>query len=549
MKNTASIKWIARRARPYIPGLILLIAMASCVSFIGVHFALVSRSLIDIATGQTTGDIMHSLIALITLLLLQLFLQVVYIRLHVHISGKLAMDIRTDLYYNLMKKELGALSAFHSGEVLNRLVSDVSLVAEKVTEIIPNVFALASTVFFSFSALYTLDKYFALACLGFGPVVILVAYIYKKRIKTLHLQCRESDGKVRSFLQETVQNFLVIKAFGKETLMRRKSQEMQHENYKLHVKRATVGILSNVLFFVAVTAGYYAALVWSVYRLSLGLITFGTVTAVLGLVGQLQSPFREIAAVLPQCYMVSASAQRLMELENITDEKTASVKEETLDFRAICFKDISFRYGDVPVLDNVNLTVHKGEFIALCGPSGSGKSTLTRLLLSVLVPENGSVYLETAEETEVPFSSATRNLFSYVPQGNMILSGTISENIAFGEKNPDMEKVQKAMELAQLTEVVQKMPKGLDTVLGENGHGLSEGQVQRIAIARALYYDAPILLLDEATSALDIKTEQELLTHIRKMTDKTCIIVSHRKEVIDACDKTYYLQNGSLQEL
>ncbi len=550
MKNTGSIKWIAKRIRPYIPGLILLILMATCVSYIGVRFALVSRSLIDTATGQAEGSVMHSVLSLVILLIVQLLLQVVYIRIHIHISGKLAMDIRTDLYYQLMKKDFRSVSALHSGEVLNRLVSDVSLVTEKTTEIIPNVFALLSTVVFSFSALYMLDKYFALACLAFGPVVMLAAYIYKKRIKTLHLQCRESDGKVRSFLQETIQNFLVVKAFGRENLMRAKSEELQQTNFRLHVKRSTVGILSNVLFFVAVTAGYYAALAWSVYRLSLGLITFGTVTAVLGLVGQLQTPFRELAAVLPQCYMVSASAQRLMDLEQIKDEENAaSPADEDFEFEAICFEDISFHYGEVPVLENVNLTVHKGEFVALCGPSGGGKSTMTRLLLSVLEPESGTVYLQNADGKRIPFTSATRKLFSYVPQGNMILSGTIAENIAFGDENPDMEKVQRALDLAQLTEAVQKMPKGLDTVLGEKGLGLSEGQIQRIAIARALYHDAPILLLDEATSSLDIPTEKSLLAHIRSMTDKTCIIVSHRKEVMDACDRTYYLQNGSLHEL
>lgn len=549
-KSSGTVRWIARRTRPYVPRLLLLIVMAACVSYIGVQFALVSRSLIDTATGQVAGNVMHSVGKLAVLLILQLVLQVMFIRIHIKTSGKLSMDIRTDLYYRLLKKDFGSVSGIHSGEILNRLVSDVSLVAEKTTEIVPNVVALLSTVVFSFSALYMLDKHFALACLGFGPIVMLAAYIYKKKIKKLHLECRESDGKVRSFLQETIQNFLVVKAFGRESLMRRKSEELQYENFRLHVKRSTVGILSNVMFFVAVTAGYYAALAWSVYRLSLGLITFGTVTAVLGLVGQLQSPFRELAAVLPQCYMVSASVQRLIDLEQIKDEisGTEDAKLNT-EFEAICFEDISFQYGDVSVLQNVNLTVKKGEFVALCGPSGGGKSTMTRLLLSVLEPESGKVFLRYANGETIPFSNATRKLFSYVPQGNMILSGTVYDNVTFGDENPDKEKAQQAIAIAQLTEAVSQLPKGMDTVLGEKGHGLSEGQIQRIAIARALYHDAPILLLDEATSALDMETEKNLLSHIRNMTDKTCIIVSHRKEVMDVCDTTYYLQDSTLHVL
>ena len=200
-------------------------------------------------------------------------------------------------------------------------------------------------------------------------------------------------------------------------------------------------------------------------------------------------------------------------------------------------------------LKHVDLTVNKGEFVALCGSSGAGKSTLTKLILAVIKPDSGTVSLELDGGGEIAFSSGTRKLFSYVPQGNMILSGTVRDNITFADENPVEEKVLRAVKLAQLSEAVEKMPKGLDTVLGEKGHGLSEGQVQRIAIARALYYDAPVLLLDEATSALDIHTEEKLLFNLKQMTDKTCIVVSHRKEVMDACDKTYILQDGTLDVL
>ncbi len=551
-KKTGALAWVAKRVKPFVPLLILLILIATVISYINVQFALVSRTLIDVATKKVEGSVLDSALKLVFLLVGQLVLQVLYIRMHITVSGKLTMAIRTELYYKLLKKDYISVSGMHSGEVLSRLISDVSLVSEQTTSIIPNIVSLLSTVLFSFIALYQLDKYFALACLAVGPIVMLAAYIYKKKIKTLHLQCRESDGKMRSFLQETIQNFLVVKAFGRETVMRENSKGLQYENFKLHVKRSTVGILANVMFFLAVTAGYYIALGWSVYRLSLDLITFGTVTAVLGLVSQLQTPFRDLASVLPQIYMVSASAQRLIDLDNLPEEQKSLAEKsisELCDFSEICFSNISFSYGDVPVLNNVNLTIEKGDFIAICGPSGGGKSTLTRMLLSVLSPNSGRAYLKLESGEEISFSNETRSLFSYVPQGNLILSGTIRENIAFSEKEPDDEKVMRALELAQLTEVINGLPNGLDTVLGEKGHGLSEGQIQRVALARAFYYDAPVLLLDEATSSLDLETESSLLNHIRKLTDKTCIIVSHRKEVIDACDKTYYLQDGTLQVL
>ena len=545
-------KWIFTRIRPFIPYLLLLIVMVVAIAYINVQFSLVSKSLIDIATKQAEGNLFSSAIRLIVFLALQLILQIVYVRIHIMASGKLTMVIRSELFYKMLSKDYGEVSKIHSGEVLNRLVSDVSLLAEKTTEIIPNVFALTSTVIFSFVALYQLDNKFALCCLVFGPIVLIAAYIYKRKIKTLHKECRESDGKVRSHLQETIQNFIVVKAFSKENLMRKNSLKLQRENYRLNVKRSTIGIISNILFFLAMTVGYYAALAWGVYRLSIGdaTFTFGTLTAILALVGQIQSPFREIASVLPQTYMVLASTERLIELDNLPDDNRGDEfrEEDKTSFNSLVFENVDFSYGDVSVLKAVDFTVNKGEFVALCGVSGAGKSTLSRIILAAIQPDKGRAYVTTDERT-FEFSSGTRKLFSYVPQGNMILSGTIRDNITFCDENPDEDKIIRAATAAQIINDILKMPDGFDTVLGEKGHGLSEGQVQRLAIARALYYDAPVLLLDEATSSLDIATEDKLLTAIKEMTDKTCIIISHRREVMQACDKTYILQNGSLHEL
>ena len=543
-------KWIFKRIRAFIPYLIVLIVFVVLLAYINVQFSLVSKSLIDIATNQAEGSLKTAALKLTALLVVQLILQILYIRIHVSVSGKLSMSLKTELFYKILSKDYSEVSKIHSGEILNRLVSDVSLLSEKTTEIIPNVFALLSTILFSFIALYRLDRTFALFCLCFGPVILIAAYIYKKKIKTLHIKCRESDGRVRSHLQETIQNFIVIKAFAKESLMRKKSQELQYENYRLNVKRSVIGIISNVLFFLAMTVGYYAALGWGVYRLSVGTITFGTLTAMLALVGQIQSPFREVASVLPQCYMVLASTERLMDIDNLSDDRTGEklTQKDMRDFSAIIFDDVHFSYGEVDVLKGVTFTVEKGEFVALCGISGAGKSTLSKILLSVISADKGSTYIKT-KERDISVSSGTRALFSYVPQGNLILSGTIRDNITFCDENPDEEKIIRAATAAQIIDDIKNLPEGFNTLLGEKGHGLSEGQVQRLAIARALYYDAPVLLLDEATSSLDIATEEKLLKSIKTMTDKTCIIISHRREVLDACDKTYILQNGSLNEL
>ncbi len=543
-------KWICKRIRAFVPKLLVLVLIVVAISYINVQFSLISKNLIDIATKQISGSLKKAAIQLTVLLLMQLVLQITYIRIHVAVNGKFAMNLRLELFHKLLSKDFGEVSKIHSGEVLNRLVSDVSYLAEKVTEIVPNIFALTSTILFSFIALYHLDRPFAIFCLWFGPVILLTAYIYKTKIKSLHKKCRESDGRVRSHLQETIQNFVVVKAFAKESLMKEKSKTLQYENYRMNVKRTLIGIFSNILFFLAMTAGYYAALGWGVYRLSIGTITFGTVTAMLSLVGQIQSPFREMASILPQIYMVFASTERLIDLDNIKEDNNGIelTENEVKKFEKLTFENVSFSYEDVEVLKNVNLTINRKECIALCGISGVGKSTLSKLLLSIVTPDDGRAFV-TADKKEIGISSGTRKLFSYVPQGNLILSGTIRDNITFCDKNPDENKLISAATVAQIIDDINILPNGFETVLGEKGHGLSEGQIQRLAIARALYYDAPVLLLDEATSSLDISTEEKLLTAIRTMTDKTCIMISHRSEVMRACEKTYILQDCSLNEL
>lgn len=550
-KNLSSSKWIVKKIRPYIPDLMVLVLTGVLISYISVKFALISKNLIDVVTHQSEGNVKEAALSLVLMLVAQLLLQIIHIRINIKASGKLAMSIRTDIFYKLLKKDFAKVSSIHSGELLNTLISDITLVSEKTVQLIPSVFTISSSIIFSFSTLYKLDRAFALACLALGPFALLAAYIYKKKIKSMHLECRKSDGKVRSFLQESVQNFLVVKAFGRENIMKSRAKELQLENYNLSVKRSTMAIMANIMFFLAVTVVYYGALAWSVYRLSLGIITFGTVTAVLGLVGQLQNPFRDLSSILPQAYMALASAERIIELENLKEEEPVYLKDikDLEGFSEIEFDNVTFSYDGIDVLNNTNFSVKKGEFVALCGNSGAGKSTMTKLLLSVLKPQGGDVYLKFENGEKLSFSAEMRAMFSYVPQGNMILSGTIRDNITFADENPDEEKVIRAAEIAQIKDAIDKMPKGFDTVLGEKGIGLSEGQIQRIAIARALYYDAPVLLFDEATSSLDIDTEASLLKSIKELTDKTCIIISHRREVISACDKTYYLQNGSLYEL
>lgn len=360
------------------------------------------------------------------------------------------------------------------------------------------------------------------------------------------------DGAVRSFMQELLESRIVIKTFGAEREMERKTAERGQEQYKAKVRKGAVGILANAGFSLTFSAGYLYALVWGAFGLMANTLSYGTLTAILQLVGQVQTPFTGLSGLLPKIYGVIASAERLMEIENLPDEiernkgeiNTAAVYR---DMKSLELTGVSFRYDRELVLENADLTINKGDFAVIGGQSGIGKSTLLLLLLGVFIPADGAIGLVLNTGERVPADKRTRKLFAYVPQGNLLLSGTIRESIAFVNSKAADEEILAAAEVSCAAEFIRALPHGLDTVIGEKGLGLSEGQVQRLAIARAVLCGAPILLLDEATSALDEATEERLLENIKRMTDRTCLIISHKKAAFSRCGKEIRIKDGRLQ--
>lgn len=296
--------------------------------------------------------------------------------------------------------------------------------------------------------------------------------------------------------------------------------------------------------FLIFNAGYYFAMAYAAYKLSTHDMTYGDVTAILALVAQIQSPFKSISSLIPRVFAVMASVERLLELENIRDEgvgEALDAKKLYQDMDGIVFDGVTFSYSDDAVVSGIDINIKKGECAVIAGESGAGKSTAIKLLLGIIPKQSGEMYISCGDK-KIPIGSETRGLFAYVPQGNFVLSGTIRENITFGRDGASDDEIIRAAEIVQIWDYIKTFDKGLDTDLGEKGLGLSEGQIQRIAIARAILHDAPILLLDEATSALDSVTEKNLLSAIRELTDKTCIIVSHKQAAFDICDKVIYIE-------
>lgn len=527
----------------------VLTVLSIALSLLSLQFVLASKNVINIAVGQLEGVLLHACLYLAFLLLVRLVLQILVNYANVHAHSRFEIELKRHVFKTLINKDYLAVSQYHSGELLNRINSDVSVIVNGIITIIP-AFALFSTsIIGGFWVLFGIDRFLALLILAVGPFVILGARIYSRRYKALHKECQAAEGKTKSFMLEILQNILVVKSFSNEGVVLDKSEALQRNNYRLKVKRTTVSVVAHIGIFLVFNAGYYFALAYCAFRLSKGQLTYGDLMAVLQLVNQIQSPFKDISGLVPRIFEVAASVERLMELEALRDEAdTGGALPAGIyqDMEELVFQDVTFSYNADSVVADMDFSIHKGECVVVAGESGVGKSTAIKLLLGILAPDSGSIYLKAGQQA-IKLGKATRELFAYVPQGNLILSGTIRENICFAREDATEEEIIKSAQIAQIWEFISSLEDGLDTVIGEKGLGLSEGQVQRISIARALLYGAPILLLDESTSALDSQTEAALLQAVRGMTDKTCIIVSHKQAAFDICDKVVYINKRAEQ--
>lgn len=543
-KNSGAWIWILKNGKKSFPAIIMLSLISMTMSLIQIRFATASKDVMDIATNKTDGVLKDAFLVLVLLLLIRLALQISVSYLNVHACSRFEIFLKRHIFGILIKKDYLSVSKFHSGELMNRIDSDIAVIVNGIIDIVPYAVMFLTSIIGSFLVLYRIDATLALIILCVGPVVAVGARIYSAKYKKMHKLCQEYDGKTKSFMLEILQNLLVVKSFGCENKMLEKSEALQTKSYKLRVKRVTVSVFAQIGMFLIFNAGYYFAMAYAAYKLSLNQLTYGDVTAILALVMQIQSPFKSMSSLVPRTFAVVASAERLLELEDIKDENIGKAELPNNLYEkmeSIVFDNVTFSYSEDAVVSGINIDIKKGECAVIAGESGAGKSTAIKLLLGIMPRRDGEIYINCGKE-KIPIGSETRGLFAYVPQGSLILSGTIRENIAFGKSDASDDEIINSAKIAQIWDYIKTLDKGLDTELGEKGLGLSEGQIQRISIARAMLHNAPILLLDEATSALDSVTEKNLLSAICNMTDKTCIIVSHKQAAFDICDKVIYIE-------
>lgn len=535
--NSQTLKWIYKRTKKFLPSVLLISVISALDALTFVALALISKDVLDVATGSGKGSVAGHGMLLFGVIFAQIVLTAAQSLLNSYTNAKLTMSMRNYLFSLVCKKKYSYISAYHSGDFLNRFTSDADVVVNSVVSIIPNIASMAAKIIGGISALIVLDARIALIILVLGISVPALGRMINRKYKALHKKSQQTEGKTRSFMQECFENIVVMKTFVSEAPFTKKLNQLMHENYRIKMKRTGVSVATHISLYSFFTVGYYTILIWGAGMISQGFITYGTLTAFLQLVSQLRAPLQNVSGIMPQYYSALASAERLMEIEKGQDDK-APVSADKLEkiknsFSGLEVKGITFAYKDELILENCSFEAEKGKITAITGESGSGKSTIFRIILGLYEPQSGEITVN----GDIPLDTSLRGLFAYVPQGNMVLSGTIRENITLCNENVSEEDLIKAAKAADIYDLISSMPQGFDTVISERGGGLSEGQIQRISIARALLTDAPVLLLDEATSALDEATETKVLSNIKELNGKTVLFVTHRNTSLKVCDK------------
>ncbi len=531
MKKERTWAFLISLIKPHSVKLAALCLLNFTSSVTAVLLALVSKRVIDTATGVIESKILSECLILGGVVIFQIVMLGLTNYLTSLLKIKTDITLKKRIFTSFIKKNYKDATALHSGEVINRLTSDSDNVIIGISEILPSFISIVTRLIASLAVLIYFSWYFAAAVVIIGGVFSIVFRIVGTKYKLLHKKSQQSSGEIRSFMQETVQNLVVVKTFGDRFPVQNRLDSLMKKDYKIKHKKILLSTLAHVGINLIFSGGYYIALGWGALQVAGAVLTFGDLTAFLQLITHVRTPFMSISGVLTKYYACTASAERLIEIESLESEgeKTAQIS----DFDSLELESVTFSYDNEKVLDGASATIKSGEITTFVGGSGAGKSTVFKLLLGLYKAESGEVNINHKGGEKTPISAETRPLFTYVPQGNFILSGTVKENISFFNDNIDNEKITAAAKAAEIYDDIISLDTGFDTLIGERGHGFSEGQIQRIAIARALLFDSPILLLDECTSALDEETETKILKNIQSFESKTVIFITHRQKAVE----------------
>lgn len=544
-------KWIYQYVKHYRKYIFLYTVLGLVNVALSLGVSLASRDLVDVITGYKTAILLRVFCITVGLTVVNIITSQLTGFSKTWISTKVNMEIKTQVFSKIMITDLESISVYHTGDLLTRWTSDAGTIANGILNWIPDLII----YFFRFAGAFAIvlyyDASFAVFALISVPVSIILSRSIVKRMVANNEKVAAMNAMISGFNQETFSSIQTIKAFDMIPVYNKKLKKIQSDFFIMKMDYEKMSIAVAVLMsFVGILASY-SANGWGIYRVWSGAISYGTMTLFLSMSATLTGAVNSMIGLVPTAIGLTTSASRLMDILNMPtedyslDEKVHKFSEDHQK-NGISLKatGITYCYGTgTQVFENADLEAHPHEIIALVGLSGEGKTTMLRLILSLLRPQSGSILLEAGNDV-LPLTPSARKMFSYVPQGNTMFSGTIADNLRNVKEDATDEEIMEVLKLACAWDFVSKLPKGIESELKERGGGLSEGQAQRLSIARALLRHSPILLLDEATSALDVTTERTVLKNI--MADdypRTCILTTHRPTVLTLCNRVYAIRN------
>ena len=550
--------WIYVYARHYRRFMLLYTLLGFVGTGVGLASSLVSKDLVDIITGHKTGALIATFAMIIGFNIGTMIINLITEYISNYIQMKVDAEIKADIFEKILVTDWEMLTGYHSGDLLARWSGDAGNVSSGVLRFIPSLLINIGRFVSALAVVIYHDWTFAGFALMGMPVSLILSRKLMRRMVENNKRSAAMGAKLSGFNQESFTNIQTIKAFSLIRLYVERLKQIQKEYMNMNLDFRKMSVWTSLILSTAGLVVSYASYGWGVYRVWSGVISYGTMTMFLAMSSTLTGTLHSLTGLVPTAISLTTSAGRLMDIVEMPREdysKDNEVdefgKKYSLNGISLCIKELQYNYmNGNQVFNGVSLDAHPHEIIGLVGPSGGGKTTLMRLILSIINPKAGKGFLyggsnlSEDETNSIPLCASTRKLFSYVPQGNTMLSGTIAENMRFVKPDATDDEIWEALDMACAKEFVEKMPNGIDSELKERGGGISEGQAQRLSIARAIIRKSPLLLLDEATSALDVATERRVLKNIIKDEyPRTLIVTTHRPTVLSACNRVYAIKD------
>ena len=549
-------KWIYGYGKKYKLEIAFYVFLGVFGSIMSLVSSVASKNLINIVTGEMRSKILPMALLMVSMALFNLLFGSWSSRVSLKINIRIQNDIQADIFDKIINVNWLDISKYHSGDILNRFSSDVGTVASSAIGWFPTLITTGFSFISSLLLIMYYDPMMGVIAMINAPVMLLSSKILLSRMRKYNKKVKEMNSEVLAFQEETFHNMDTIKSFGITDIFSGKLRVFQKRFKDVNLEYNMFSIKTNIILSIIGMCVQYMCFGWGIYRLWSGMINYGEMTLFLSQASKLSGDFSSLVKIFPSTISATISAGRIMELINLPRERNEMEKQEQFenavkDGFAIRLRDVFFAYEQgKDILTSSDFKANPNEIVALVGPSGEGKTTMIRMFLGLIFPDMGQAVMIDKDSNEVELNAATRHYFAYVPQGNTLFSGTIADNLRLVKPKATDEEIIEALKISCAYDFVSKKQKGIYEEIGERGRGLSEGQAQRIAIARAVICDAPILLLDEATSALDVQTERMVLNNIIKQRpNKTCIVTTHRPSVLKMCQRVYRVMNTRVTEL